>query len=200
MPAFMPPGSLTTPQRSLDEIEKDEASRKEKKVPARSVGFEEAVGRSSPRDPEPHPRESKAGNLPVERPAIGSSQAESSENFGTQFRAMKSQLIQGDGESRKDFKKRIQASIRAVKKGGEPISTEEQPRVKPTKTPVNPYTPPPRSSRAAASEVSNDREGPTRRELVEGGSVWVPKEGVLKAGFLEKAKQAAKKEEWERLS
>ena len=200
MPPMMPPGASSAPPRPLHEViaaEKAEAERKK------------AAALRPPPDSEPHPRESKAGNLPPERPAIGSSQAESSENFGSQFQAMKSQLIQGDGESRKDFKKRIHASIRAVKKGGQPITTEEQPRAKPSKipakptqTPVNPYTPPPRSSPPAASEVVNDEEGPTRSELVARDSVWVPKEGVRKSGFLETAKKAAKKEEeqLERLS
>ena len=113
---------------------------------------------------------------------------------------MKKQLVQGDGESRKDFKKRIHASLRAVKKGGEPITTEEQPRRQPTKTQASPYTPPPRSSPPAASEESNDREGPTRAELVARDKVDVPKGGVLKAGFIKTAMQAARKEEWERLS
>ena len=197
---MMPPGSTSAPQYPPAEIIAANKAEEDREKAAAS--------RPSP-DSDLHPRESKAGNLPRERPAIGSSQAESSENFGSQFQAMKNQLIQGDGESRKDFKKRIHASIRAVKKGGQPITTEEQPRSKPSKTPAeptytpaNPYTPPPRSSRPAASEEVNAEEGPTRSELVARDKVWVPKEGVHKAGFLETWRKAAKKEEeqWERLS
>ena len=167
---------------------------------ARELREQEDRRRMPPPPVIPRPRDSKAGNLPRERPAIGQSQAASSENFGTQFQDMKKQLVQGDGESRKDFKKRIHASLRAVKKGGEPITTEEQPRRQPTKTQVSPYTPPPRSSPPVASEESNDREGPTRAELVARDKVDVPKEGVLKAGFVATAKLAARKEDWERLS
>ena len=200
MPPMMPPGAAGRPQRTLEEILADK-DRAPGNLAVRDVKQEgkDLAGHSSPPSSGPHPRESKAGNLPRERPAIGQSQAASSENFGTQFQDMKKQLVQGDGESRKDFKKRIHASLRAVKKGGEPITTEEQPRRQPTKTQASPYTPPPRSSPPVASE-GNDREGPTRAELVARDKVDVPKGGVLKAGFIETAKQAARKEDWERLS
>ena len=202
MPPMMPEGAAGRPQRTLEEILAEKEPRAPGNLAVRDVKQEgkDLAGHTSPPDSGPHPRESKAGNLPRERPAIGQSQAASSENFGTQFQEMKKQLVQGDGESRKDFKKRIHASLRAVKKGGEPITTEEQPRRQPTKTQASPYTPPPRSSPPAASEESNDREGPTRAELAARDKVDVPKGGVLKAGFIETAKQAARKEDWERLS
>jgi len=202
MPPMMPEGAAGRPQRTLEEILAEKEPRASGNLAVRDVKKEgkDLAGHTSPPDSGPHPRESKAGNLPRERPAIGQSQAASSENFGTQFQDMKKQLVQGDGESRKDFKKRVHASLRAVKKGGEPITTEEQPRRQPTQTPVSPYPPPPRSSPPAASEESKEGEGPTRAELAARDPVRVPACGVLKAGFLETAKQAARKEDWERLS
>ena len=130
---MMPPGSYHTPQRTREEILAAEESRTAGDLAVLDAKKEgkDLAGHTSPPDSGPHPRESKAGNLPRERPAIGQSQGASSENFGNQFQEMKKQLVQGDGESRKDFKKRIHASIRAVKKGGQPITTEEQPRASP---------------------------------------------------------------------
>ena len=200
MPPMMPPGAVGRPQRTLEEILADK-DRAPGNLAVRDVKQEgkDLAGHSSPPSSGPHPRESKAGNLPRERPAIGQSQAASSENFGAQFHEMKKQLVQGDGESRKDFKKRIHASLRAVKKGGQPITTEEQPRRQPVQSKASAYTPPPRSGPRIASE-GNEREGPTRAELAARDKVDVPKEGVLKAGFIETARLAARKEDWERLS
>jgi len=134
------------------------------------------------------PRGSKAGNLPRERPAIGSPPVDSSETFGTQFQAMKKQLPQQQGESRKDYKKRIHKSLRAVKKGGKPVLSKEKAKAAP-----NPYTPPHPKKKTAAASVEPGEEGPTREELREGGPRDVPKGGVAKAGFLEKAAHAARK-------
>ena len=70
----------------------------------------------------PRPRESKAGNLPRERPAVGQSQKDGSDGFGSQFQQMKKTVHRAEGESRKAYKKRVHASMRSVKKGGKPIA------------------------------------------------------------------------------
>ena len=214
MPRMMPPGSMHQPQRPPSgkgeaadhrdellgrsaDILAVRAAMKEGKVltlaDARAQRIRDAA-RMPPPAPILGPRVSKAGNLPRERPAIGSPQVMSSETFGSQFQSMKKQVPQLDGESRKDYKKRIHQSIRAVKKGGKPVvtpvpKTSVPPKAAP-KAAKSPYTPPPPVKRPAAA---SDAEGPSREELREIGKVDVPKGGVLKAGFVKEAAQAARK-------
>ena len=113
----MPPGSLHLPQKPPSGIgeaadHRDEmlgrsadvlavrAALKEGKVltlaDARAQRIRDAA-RMPPPAPVLRPRVSKAGNLPRERPAIGSPQVVGSESFGSQFQLMKSQVPQQDG-------------------------------------------------------------------------------------------------------
>ena len=90
---------------------------------ARELRDQEDRRRMPPPPAIPRPRDSKAGNLPRERPAIGQSQDGGSEGFGSQFQEMKKSVARFEGESRKDYKKRVHASMRSVKKGGKPLTS-----------------------------------------------------------------------------
>ena len=102
----------------------------------------------------PRPRDSKAGNLPRERPAIGRSQKGGSDGFGSQFQEMKKAVPRVEGESRKAYKKRVHASIRSAKKGGKPISATV---AMPKRQPQPPKRPSP-ASEVADAGVSAKRE------------------------------------------
>ena len=171
----MPEGAAGRPQRTLEEILAEKEPRASGNLAVRDVKKEgkDLAGHTSPPDSGPHPRESKAGNLPRERPAIGQSQDGGSEGFGSQFQEMKKSVTRLEGESRKAYKKRVHASMRSVKKGGKPLTSSParaavapKPRPQPKKRDVPETAGVEEEHTTPAAKAKSGRKTDTRRVML----------------------------------
>ena len=118
----MPPPEVPPPRERPAAPPDSQSAPASKKIDARRVSFSKGDGSDNDKEEDFHP--SKFGNPSPARPEIGGE-----ENFGGKFQDMKKQVARMPGESRKDYKKRVHASIRSVNKGGKPIlDVEQQPK------------------------------------------------------------------------